>query len=89
MVKHLKIKIFGLVQGVGFRYFVLNKARQNNIFGFCQNLPDGTVYLEAEGEHTNLDTFVSECKKGPFLAEVSRIEIKEGEIEVYQTFEIK
>lgn len=89
MVKHLKLKIFGSVQGVGFRNFVLNKARQNNIYGFCQNLADGTVYIEAEGEHTNLDTFVSACKKGPFLAEVTRVEINEGEIEGYLVFEIK
>jgi acylphosphatase len=72
-MKHVNIKIFGEVQGVGFRDATYWKARKSQIAGFVMNEPDGSVYVEAEGDEDTLKEFVAWCAKGPFPARVERI----------------
>ena len=48
----------GHVQGVGFRYTVLGLARRWDVTGYVRNLPDGRVYLVAEGDSLELDEFL-------------------------------
>jgi acylphosphatase len=50
MKKHFNIRISGRVQGVFFRASTKAKAEELGISGFVQNEPDGSVYIEAEGE---------------------------------------
>jgi len=47
----------GIVQGVGFRYFVRSCALKNNIKGLVRNLQDGSVEIFAEGEEVDLSNF--------------------------------
>jgi acylphosphatase len=49
----------GHVQGVGFRYSVLQVAREFEVSGFVANLPDGRVQLEAEGEAGEVAAFIA------------------------------
>lgn len=63
--KLYKIKVTGYVQGVGFRWSALKEARSLGITGFVKNLPDGSVYIEAEGLLEQLNAFVEWCKAGP------------------------
>ncbi|MBU1000228.1 acylphosphatase [Patescibacteria group bacterium] len=62
---HLNIKIYGLVQGVFFRATAKEKADSLSITGFAKNMPDGSVFIEVEGEKKNLDKFVKWCHIGP------------------------
>jgi acylphosphatase len=48
----------GRVQGVGYRFFVSDCARETGISGFVRNEPDGSVLIVAEGNEDVLDTFV-------------------------------
>jgi acylphosphatase len=48
----------GRVQGVGYRYFVTDCARESGVSGFVKNMPDGSVVIVAEGSDDALDTFV-------------------------------
>jgi len=48
----------GRVQGVGYRYFVTDCARESGVSGFVKNMPDGSVTIVAEGSNDALDTFV-------------------------------
>ncbi|MEW5805258.1 MAG: acylphosphatase [Patescibacteria group bacterium] len=89
MKKLYQIKIFGRVQGVGFRYFLLEQADKLNISGLAMNLSDGSVYTEAEGEPENLKKFLEQCRTGPILAKVEKIEIKEAGIKNFSEFQIK
>ena len=50
----------GRVQGVGFRYTVARIARQFDVSGFVQNLPDGRVHLICEGRRAEVNEFLSE-----------------------------
>lgn len=64
-VKRLAFKVFGSVQGVGYRYFVLDTARELGISGWTSNRPDGSVEGEAEGEDASLDEFIRSIEAGP------------------------
>ena len=74
MTKAAIIKVYGRVQGVGFRFYTNKKAIELNISGYVQNKPDGTVYIEAEGNETNLLTFIDWCNIGPQWARVAKVE---------------
>jgi acylphosphatase len=52
----------GHVQGVGFRYIAASIARQFDVTGFVQNLPDGRVYLVVEGEPGEVSQFLAEVR---------------------------
>jgi len=63
----------GHVQGVGFRYAAMRAAELYNISGFVRNEPDGSVYIEAEGEIFNLDMYLDWCRKGPGYGRVEKV----------------
>ena len=54
---HETVHFSGRVQGVGFRYNVLQAAKEFDVCGFVQNLTDGRVRVVAEGEPAELDQF--------------------------------
>lgn len=56
---HHEIVFFeGRVQGVGFRYTVLQIANEYNVTGFVSNAVDGRVHLEAEGREDEVNSFI-------------------------------
>jgi acylphosphatase len=56
-VNHATVHFQGRVQGVGFRYVAFEVAREFEVAGYVQNLPDGRVIVEAEGLAAELDAF--------------------------------
>lgn len=42
--------ISGMVQGVGYRWFVMRKANEYNLKGYVRNLYTDDVEVEVEGE---------------------------------------
>lgn len=54
--KHLRF--YGRVQGVGFRYYAVNKANQLGLTGWVKNLPDGSVEMEAQGAEAAIDELI-------------------------------
>ena len=87
--KHYNINISGRVQGVGFRYSAQTIARNNNIFGFVRNEPDGSVYIEAEGKPEDLDLFLQWCYKGPGFGRTDRVVFNEAPLRNFDSFNIK
>lgn len=87
-MKHINIKIYGLVQGIFFRATAKAEAEKLNIKGCARNEKDGSVYIEAEGEEKNLDKFVKWCHKGPSLAKVDKVEVKIGNLKNFSDFEV-
>jgi len=87
--KQLHILVSGWVQGVGFRYFAQTKAVVFNIKGHAKNLPSGKVKIVVEGRKDDLDKYVKELRRGPILARVTNVELKElPHTGKYQTFRI-
>jgi len=87
--KHFKIRIKGKVQGVSFRAYAKSKANELNIDGFTKNLPDGTVYIEAEAEEEILLQFIDWCHFGSPRAQVKSVEIETGSLKGFGNFEVK
>lgn len=71
-----EFKVYGLVQGVGFRYFVYRKAKELGLVGFAKNLFDGSVLVIAEGEKEKLEKLYNYLKIGPAYARVDKVEIE-------------
>ena len=70
------VRISGQVQGVGFRYAVRGKMNELGIVGWAENLPDGRVEAEFEGEKDRIDKMLEWCKEGPPLAQVNKVEVE-------------
>ena len=85
-MKHVNIKIYGLVQGIFFRATAKQEADKLNITGFAKNKEDGSVYIKAEGEKENLDKFIKWCKIGPTLAKVEKVIVTECELKNFPKF---
>jgi acylphosphatase len=66
--------VSGRVQGVGFRAFVVEAARELGLAGWVRNLADGRVEALAEGEPAALDGLADALARGPLLARVDRVE---------------
>ncbi|KKS64612.1 acylphosphatase [Candidatus Daviesbacteria bacterium RIFCSPLOWO2_01_FULL_43_38] len=86
MLKHINIKIYGNVQGVGFRQAIKAKADSLNITGYTRNIPNGSVYVESEGEEGNLNKLVEWCNDGPETAEVDSVKVEDGQIKEFDDF---
>ena len=75
MKKAVSIKVSGRVQKVAYRHYARLAAQDYKIAGKIENCPDGSVYIEAQGEENNLKDFIDYCKTGPSWARVDNIEI--------------
>ncbi|WCL49774.1 acylphosphatase [Leptospira sp. GIMC2001] len=85
-----KFIIRGAVQGVGFRYFVLQKAQEMRLKGYTQNLPNGEVEIVVEGEKIFLEDMERALQKGPTKAKVKEVVAVWQEAQGrFRTFEIK
>jgi acylphosphatase len=67
-------RVHGRVQGVGYRYFVRDQARELGIAGWVRNEYDGTVTGEADGAVQPLEAFRRELGRGPSMAYVTRLD---------------
>lgn len=65
----------GRVQGVGFRYSTRRQAHRLGVSGVVENRPDGTVYVECEGDKPAVQQMASWLKHGPGTARVTNVDI--------------
>ena len=77
-MKHINIIIRGYVQGIGFRHAASIQAHKLGISGFVKNQPDGSLYIEAEGNDPQLQNFITWCEKGFTVSRVDRVIVMEG-----------
>ena len=89
-LKRAKIIVNGLVQGVGFRYFVIQQARRLGLKGYTKNLYTGEVITEVEGDAGLIQQFIKELKVGPSHAHVKNCAIEWSEFtDEFKTFEVR
>lgn len=80
----------GLVQGVGFRYYILRQAHNLGLSGFVKNLYTGEVYILAEGDRGMIEELIKLTKAGPSHAHVKNCRVEWSEpTNEFTTFEIK
>ena len=89
-MKRYSMRISGRVQGVFYRDFAKRGAEKLNLTGYVKNLAGGDVELIAEGAETDLKDYVKICRKGPLMAFVKNIEVKETEATgEFESFDVK
>lgn len=71
--KRLHAVVQGRVQGVGFRYFVIDEADRLHLSGLVRNLRNGDVEVIAEGEEGALEALLVALKNGPRMAHVEKV----------------
>lgn len=70
------IVVAGIVQGVGFRYFVMRIAHRMELAGWVKNLPSGEVEIIVEGPRGLLETLIRELRTGNAWATVTDIRVE-------------
>lgn len=72
--------VSGIVQGVGYRLFVVRVARAMGIRGFVRNLPDGMVEVVVESpSESELERLLVALRKGPPASHVTGVELQDYE----------
>jgi acylphosphatase len=66
--------VSGVVQGVGFRWFVARHARSLGFAGYARNLPDGRVEVVVSGPDEALPEFEHLLRRGPANSQVEALE---------------
>lgn len=87
-MKRYIIRVSGKVQGVFFRVSTKENADHLGLNGIVRNEPDGSVYVEAEGQSVSLEAFAAWCKKGPNRAQVVTFVMEEADPKGYVGFTI-
>ena len=70
--------VSGLVQGVGFRWFVARHARALGLNGYARNLPNGSVEVVVSGPDAVLPELERLLRAGPASAQVEQVERTSG-----------
>lgn len=84
-----RLRVHGLVQGVGFRWATAAEARRLGVAGWVRNRADGTVEVYAEGEPDALDALAGWAQDGPRFADVSHVEVTDAQPTGSVGFEIE
>lgn len=88
-MKRVRIRISGVVQGVGFRFCCRREALALGVRGWVRNRTDGSVEAVAEGAAGAVDRFVDWCRTGPRGARVTGVEaVDEPDAGGFEAFEI-
>lgn len=78
-MKEVYIRIKGRVQGIGFRYWAVHKAKEiGEISGWVHNAADGSVEVLMRGPEEQIEAMLLACHKGPMLARVDKVEFIVG-----------
>ncbi len=72
-MQYVKLIVSGRVQMVRFRVFVVSEAEKLDIIGTVENLPNGTVQIEAWGESQQLQELIERVHKGSTLSRVDNV----------------
>jgi len=78
-IQELHAYVRGRVQGVGFRYFVVEHALMLGLRGYARNARNGTVEVLAQGPRPALERLLSLLSQGPPAAYVSEVQKVWGE----------
>ena len=85
-----KFFIRGMVQGVGYRYFVQRSAARHQVRGYVRNLDGGSVEALAQGSEQQVEAFKHDLTAGPTYSSVEEVEeIVLEPNRTYSTFRIE
>lgn len=75
------IIVKGKVQGVNYRYYTKIMADRLRVTGWAKNMDDGNVeILACSDDEASIIALTEFCRKGPTLARVTELEVKEAKV---------
>ncbi len=77
MERAVRVVVSGRVQGVFFRQYTLERARELGLRGYVRNLPDNTIEAVAIGPEDDIETFIAFLRKGSPASRVDDVRISE------------
>ena len=87
---NIHIRVWGRVQGVGFRAFVAQKANTLDLNGWVRNVGRDQVETRAEGTRENLELFLEQVKAGSNVSNVKECKFDWGEFRgEYEKFKVR
>ncbi|WP_084092438.1 acylphosphatase [Andreprevotia lacus] len=81
------LRVYGVVQGVGFRYSTVLAARRIGVCGWVRNRRDGSVEIHAQGAAAAVEALAAWAQHGPPSAQVERLECSDAAAGLYDGFE--
>src|SRR5262245_18129909 len=86
-----RLRITGVVQGVGYRESLRREAARTGIAGWVRNRTDGSVEALVRGTPEALDALSAWARRGPPLARVTNVAVEAAESEerAYEGFEVR
>jgi len=87
-VQRRHVRIYGFVQGVGFRFAVERAASSRQVSGWVRNRGDGAVEAVFEGEPDEVEALVAFCRQGPRGADVERVDVRSESPESLSGFHV-
>jgi acylphosphatase len=79
MIVTKRLRIYGVVQGVGYRMALVREAERRDLTGWVRNRADGSVEAVIQGTGTDVEALILWAQRGPRAARVERVETGEGE----------
>lgn len=87
---HAKVRVAGIVQGVGFRPFIYRIAYKNGLKGYVRNCGDATVEIVVEGSKSSIKSFLNDLKTtAPPMARIDKVTVDYSDLKVkFDSFRI-
>ena len=74
-----RLRICGRVQGVFYRAWTVEQARDLCLRGWVRNRRDGSVEILVGGDEAATDELIRRCRQGPPAAQVEAVEVEEAD----------
>ena len=84
-----KVRLFGRVQGVFYRQWSVNQARELGVAGWVRNMPNGSVEAYVTGEEQAVAAMVARLRQGPHTARVEDVMVEDAEPEAIDGFAVR
>jgi acylphosphatase len=88
-ITSLRVRVEGIVQGVGFRQFLLMAAIQRKLDGWVRNRSDGSLEALVSGPTKAVEAFVGAATQGPQGAKVSAVDLHNSEPPAEKGFQLR
>ncbi len=89
MVRTVRVRIEGRVQGVGYRVWTQRTALGLDLEGWVRNRRDGSVEAMFQGASEQVAAMIAACEGGPRGASVTRVEVLDEDAGVATGFEVR
>ncbi len=76
-----RVRVRGNVQGVWFRGWTEERAREVGLDGWVRNRTDGSVEAVVCGDEAAVEQFLDDCWQGPPAARVTSVEVEDADAE--------